>query len=106
MRVWLIFIAAGLITYLIRLSFIYLFGRMKMPPLLERALRYVPPAVLTAIILPELVLHSGRLDLSLTNVRLLAGLLAALVAWRTKNILLTLAAGMAALWILQFVLKP
>jgi len=41
------------------------------------------------------------LDLSLGNFRLLAGLVGALVAWRTRNVLLTLAAGMLALWGLQ-----
>lgn len=105
MNVWLVFILAGLITFLTRLSFIYLFGRMAVPPAFHHALRYVPPAVLTAIIIPEMVMRSGRLDISLTNVRLLAGVLAALVAWRTKNILLTLAVGMASLWILQMFLK-
>ena len=34
------------------------------------------------------------------NLRLLAGTLAALVAWRTRNVLATIAAGMGALWIL------
>jgi branched-subunit amino acid transport protein len=38
---------------------------------------------------------------SLGNTRLVAGALAALVAWRTKNVLLTIGVGMAALWILQ-----
>jgi len=45
----------------------------------------------------------GALDLSFGNVRLLAGVLAALVAWRTKNVLLTIAVGMVALWVLQVV---
>jgi len=43
----------------------------------------------------------GTLDLSLGNERLLAGLLAILVAWRTRNVLLAVAAGMIALWLLQ-----
>ncbi|MBF8282806.1 MAG: Branched-chain amino acid transport, partial [Anaerolineales bacterium] len=46
----------------------------------------------------------GALDLSLGNARLLAGGLAMLVAWRTKNVLLTIAVGMGALWILQAIL--
>ncbi|MCA9919570.1 MAG: AzlD domain-containing protein, partial [Anaerolineales bacterium] len=57
-------------------------------------------AVLSAIILPELFMPGGALDLSLDNARLLAGLAAILVAWRTKNILWTLAVGMVLLWIL------
>jgi branched-subunit amino acid transport protein len=64
-------------------------------------LRFVPPAVLTAIIFPELLLPNGTLDISLGNERLLAGLIAALVAWRSGNIVATIIAGMAALLIIQ-----
>ncbi len=94
-------IAAGLITFAIRLSFILLFEHMEIPTTLRRALRFVPPAVLTAIIFPELFMPGGTLDVSLDNNRMLAGLLAILVAWRTKNIVLTILVGMAALLLLQ-----
>jgi branched-subunit amino acid transport protein len=97
---WLIILGMGLVTYAIRLSLIALLGRMDVPPVVRRGLRFVPPAVLSAIIFPELLRPAGALDVSFGNVRLLAGILAALIAWRTKNILLTIAVGMAALWIL------
>ncbi len=100
MALWLTVIAMGLVTFAIRFSLIGALGKVTLPPLLVRSLRYVPPAVLTAIIVPELVLPGGTLDLSLGNARLLAGALAALVAWRTKNVILTVIVGMAALWIL------
>jgi branched-subunit amino acid transport protein len=101
MTTWLVILGMGLVTYAIRLSLIALLGRMQVPPLVQRGLRFVPPAVLSAIIFPELLRPSGALDISLNNLRLLAGVLAALVAWRTKNVLLTIAVGMAALWILM-----
>jgi branched-subunit amino acid transport protein len=59
--------------------------------------------VLTAIFLPELVYIQDELMLSLRNPRLLAGLLAILVAWRTKNVMYTIVIGMLALWVLQFI---
>jgi branched-subunit amino acid transport protein len=101
---WLTILAMGVVTYLIRLSFIGALGRVSLPPLLTRALRYVPPAVLTAILVPELVLPSGRLDLSLGNARLLAGALAALVAWRSRSVIVTVLTGMLALWLLTALL--
>ena len=101
MSLWLTFIAMGLVTYGLRLSLVVLSGRLELPPLVIRALRFVPPAVFSAIVLPALVQPNGQLDLSLGNVRLLAGVLAALVAWRTRNVLLTVAAGMVGLWVLQ-----
>jgi branched-subunit amino acid transport protein len=102
---WLPVLAvAGVVTFAIRLSFIALLGKVTLPPVLTRALRFVPPAVLSAIILPEMVLRNGAPDLTPSNARLVAGVLAAAVAWRTRNVLLTIAVGMAALWTLQAVL--
>lgn len=102
---WLTLIAGGVITYAIRLSLILAWGRVALPPALQRGLRFVPPAVLSAIIFPEILRHDGPLDVSFDNIRLLAGAVAALVAWRTKNALLTIAAGMAVLWGLQAVMR-
>lgn len=104
MNIWLVMLFGGLVTFGMRFSFIYLFGRFHIPETMRRALHYVPPAVLSAIIFPEILLHDGRLVLTLENDRLLAGLAAVLVAWWTKNTLLTILAGMAALLVLQFVL--
>jgi len=76
-------------------------GRINVPPTMQRALRFVPPAVFSAIIFPEVLRPSGALDISLGNDRLIAGVLAAGVAWRTKNVFLSIAVGMVALWILS-----
>ncbi len=103
-NVWLVMFLGGLATFLTRLSFILLVGRREIPDWLRRSLRFVPPAVLTAIIIPELLLPGGRLDISIGNERLLAGLLAVLVAWKTRNTILTILVGMIALWIFRLVL--
>lgn len=104
MNIWLVMIFGGLITFLMRFSLIYLFGKFHVPETMRKALHYVPPAVLSAIIFPELFLHDDKLFLSLDNQRLLAGVVAILVAWWSKNILLTIIAGMVALFILQILL--
>lgn len=103
MTLWLTILLAGAATFATRLSFIQLYGRRTFPDWLARSLRFVPPAVLTAIIIPELLVYDGGLDLSFGNFRLLAGIIAALVAWRTKNVMLTVLVGMAVLWALQFI---
>ena len=104
MNVWLVMLLGGLITFAIRFSFIYLFGKFHVPGTVRRALHYVPPAVLSAIVFPELFLRDGMLDLSLSNVRLLAGVVAILVAWYSKNTLLTILVGMLALILFQWML--
>lgn len=105
MSAWWVLISGGIITFATRLSFIFLLGRIEIPGWLRRSLRFVPPAVLSAIVAPELLLHTGSLNISFTNFRLLAGLLAIVIAWRTRNALLTITAGMAALLLLQMFLR-
>jgi branched-subunit amino acid transport protein len=101
MNYWLIILAMGLVTFSIRLLPIALLGRVEIPIVVQRALRFVPPAVLSAIVAPELLMPGGEFNLSLGNARLIAGIIAMIVAWRTKNVLLTIAAGMIALWVLS-----
>jgi branched-subunit amino acid transport protein len=93
----------GAITYGIRLSFILLWGKIKLPPTVQRGLRFVPVSVLSAIIFPEILRPGGAWNISPLNPRLLAGVIAALVAWRTRSAVLTIVVGMAALWGLQAV---
>jgi len=104
MNIWLTMLLAGLVTFTIRLSFIWIIGQRAIPPLFRRALRLVPPAVLTAIIFPEIFMPTGQLDLTFGNARLLAALLAILVAWRTRSAVLTIVVGMLAVWLFQWLL--
>jgi branched-subunit amino acid transport protein len=104
MILWITIVMAGLLTFAIRLSFILLLERISAPLWFRRALRFVPVAVLSAIIVPQLAAPNGSLDISLRNPQLLAGIIAILVAWWTKNVLVTIAAGMAALLVLQALL--
>jgi branched-subunit amino acid transport protein len=101
MNIWLVMVFGGLITFGMRFSFIYLFGKFEVPEVMKHALHYVPPAVLSAIIFPEVFLPNQQLDFSLNNHRLLAGLMAVVVAYFTKNTLITILAGMIALVLLQ-----
>ena len=99
---WLTILASGLVTYLIRLSFIAVHGRVTMPDWFNRALTFVPVAVLSAIIVPELVMQDGAVNLSPLNARLVAGIVAVFVAWRTKNVMVTIVVGMLLLWGMQY----
>jgi len=106
-NIWPVMLFGGLITFGMRFSLIYLLaeGRFQVPETMRKALHYVPPAVLSAIIFPELFLRDGALDLSLGNTRLLAGLAAVLVAWFSRNTLITILAGMIALFLFPFIFQ-
>jgi branched-subunit amino acid transport protein len=96
MNVWLTIVVAGLLTYAIRLSFIYLLQRIAMPRWFMRALRFVPVAVLTAIIVPDTLTWEEGVSLSWRNPQIWAALVAVLVGLRVKNVFAIIAAGMAA----------
>ncbi len=93
------------VTFGVRYPVLALLGRLTLPPLALRALRYVPPAVLTAISVPAVLIPDGqRLAPGIDNAYLAAAIVAVIVSWRTRSLLLTIALGMAAffLWRLLF----
>lgn len=95
--------ACGLMTFLIRLSFIAFGHHLPDDPRISAVLRYVPPAILGALIAPEIFMLGSNLNVTLDNPRLWAALVALLVARLTRSVLATIAAGMAALWMVQAV---
>ncbi|KAB1187555.1 MULTISPECIES: AzlD domain-containing protein [Haloferax] len=102
--VWGVIVVAGVLTFSIRGSFIYLFGRIdELPPQVQSALEYVPAAVFAALVLPAIIVPDGSISLSLGNERLVAGIFAAIAAWYTERVVVTIAVGMLTLWILRFV---
>jgi len=103
-NIWLIIVLAGMLTFLTRLSFIWLFNHMTLPWQLRKALKYVPPAVLAVIIFQEILIRDGNFAITSGNTRLLAGVIAIVTAWRTRSTLLTIGIGMTALVILNYFL--
>lgn len=102
MSLWTSMLLAGGVTFLIRFSFIGAAGRIAIPGWFGRMLRFVPIAALTALVWPDLLLQHGELAVGFHNPRLVAGLIAAAVAWKTRNMFLTIGAGMICLWVVQF----
>lgn len=101
--IWAIVIAIAVGTTLARVSFIVLLGRLgAVPPRLKQLLTLVPPAALAALVFPSLLLIDGGIAIAPTNERLLAGIVAGVVAWRTGNLLATVAVGMAIFWALTY----
>lgn len=94
---WTMILVLGLGTYALRASFIMYFGTRAVPPLAERVLRLVPAAVLAALVAPAVFSVQAGPD----PLRLAAGAVAALVAWRTRSVGWTVLAGMGVLWILH-----
>ena len=95
----LLILGMTLVTFIPRYGVLALMGRIEMPKPLFNALRYVPVTVLSAIVMPDLLMPNGSVNIALNNSFLAAGIITIMVAWRTKNLLLTIVLGMAALWV-------
>ena len=101
MKIWIVIVVVGALNYLSRLSFIALFSRRSMPPAAARALKYVPAAMLTALVVPMVLAGPTATLPAPLAARVGAALVAGAVAFRTRSTLWTLSAGMAALWVGQ-----
>ena len=100
-------IIAGMmtVTFLTRYSFFALGEKLVFPPVIRRALTYVPPAVLTAIVFPMVFLPDGATwYIDWRNAWLAGAIASGLVSWRTRKLLAAIAAGMAVyvLWRILF----
>lgn len=90
MNHWLIILGMALVTFPVRASFLVFGHRIEFPPVLRRALHYVPAAVLTALIGPMALAPGGEVELSLDNAYLIGTLVAGLVAFATRKTLLAI----------------
>ena len=107
--VWTVILLGGVATFAIRGSFVFLYERLDLPALAEAALKYVPAAVLAALVVPAVLTVDGTPVVEtglgpvaagralLASDRVLAGALAAVVAYYTEDVLPTIVVGMAAL---------
>ncbi len=104
MRSEIFFIIAGMTTatFATRFASAAILGQKKMPPALERWLRHIPTGILTALIVPALLMPKGYIDLSFDNHYLIAGLVAAAAAWKSRKMVATLVLGMGTMFVLKF----
>lgn len=86
----------AVVTFGIRYFLFALADRIRMAPWIEASLKFIPPAVLTAIILPAVLLPKGDWHLSLSNPYLVAALVTAAAGILTRNLLATIAVGLGA----------
>lgn len=94
---WLLIGGLAVTSFVPRGAFILFLDRLPLPAPVQRGLRFVPAAVFAALVVPDIAFAGGTLRLGLDNPKLIAALVAGPVAWRTRDTLATILAGMAAL---------
>lgn len=104
MNEFLLILGMALVTFAIRYPVLALSGRLQLAPWFLRLLHYVPPTVLTAIVVPAVLMPNNQLWIDYTNARLIGILAVILVAFWRKNLLLTIVVGMAVFFIWQLLM--
>lgn len=99
--IWLAILLTGLGTFLLRFSMLALVGRVQVSERLFEALKFLPPAILAALVLPAIYRHDALAIAPERPAHLLAGLLAIGIARVTRNMLATIIGGMLAMWLLE-----
>lgn len=97
-------LGAVFLTYLPRVIPLFVLSRMDIPEIVVRWLRYIPAAILAALLAPEIFMKEGVIELSLRNINLLAAVPTFLVAVYKRNIFLTIIVGVLSVILLQHLL--
>ena len=97
--IWIVMILTGLANFAVRFSMFLGLRPSTLPDWAERYLRYVPTAVLSAIIAAALFLDEAG-EIQMWNTTLLAGLIAAIIAILTRSVIFTIITGLGVLWII------
>ncbi len=95
-------VAVGALTYAARGAPILFLAGRKLPLVVERALRYVGPAVLAALTVTLIADGGNAANISVEEWAAVAT--AVVVAALTRNLIVTLVAGMTVLWLLLWLL--
>jgi len=99
--IWALIFTVGLGTFALRFSLIGLGEKVRLPETFKSALKYVPAAVMGALVSSGVLIQDQQLAIGLENHRLLAVLVAGLIAWRTRNLLMTILVGLISLFLLN-----
>jgi branched-subunit amino acid transport protein len=92
--IFITILGMNVVTFLPRLLPVLLLSSKRLPPLMVAWLRFVPVAVLAAMLLPSLVVNEARLDFSSSNLFLWAAIPTFLVAWKTRSLFGSVIVGM------------
>jgi branched-subunit amino acid transport protein len=95
-KLWVVIVGIGISGVVSRCSFLFVSETLRLPPIVERALRYAAAAALGAIAVPALVVGANGVDLGPGNHQWCAALIAAAVMWRTRVMLWSMGAGLVA----------
>ena len=101
--IWLVMIVGGIFTFGTRFMMLSGWVAHGLPRWLIDALAFVPIAVLTAILVPAVLIDpTTQQIIVIGNARIVAAVVATIIALLTRNVIATISSGLATLWFVQW----
>jgi branched-subunit amino acid transport protein len=100
-NMFLVTVGMVLATFTTRATLL-LVKRFKLSPRFEAALRFAPVCALAVLVVPDVVVQEGALNLSLANPRLAAALAATAFFLWTRSMVVCIAVGMLVITAFRF----
>ena len=97
----ILILGMAIVTFSIRYVLLALASRIELPELLKESLKFIAPAVLTAITVPAVLMPTGELAISFRNPYLISAGLAVVAGILSKNVLITIVVGLSGFFIYQ-----
>ena len=102
MSIWISIFIAGIINYLTRLGSVLLIKPQKLNKTTKELLSFVPSAVFPAIIFPAVFLDNTGLFVELHDPKIIATIIAFIIGFISRNLILTISVGLISYWLLIF----
>jgi branched-subunit amino acid transport protein len=104
LNIYLLIIGIAILTYIPRsLPIIYL-SKKELPEWLKDWMKFIPSGIFAALILPDIIIQDGSLNLGFTNIKLIASILVLIIAIKKKSLGLSIAVGVSAITLLTFII--
>lgn len=102
--IFLTLIGMNVVTYIPRLLPVWALASIPLPKVIVDWLRYVPVAVLAAMLLPSLFVNEGHIDLNPSNMFLWAAIPTLVMARKRRSLYGSVIAGMLVVALARLVL--
>lgn len=104
MNIYMLLVTCGLILATFATRTVMLLGGHRFKPSrhIEAALRYAPVCALAVLVVPEVLLNGGAVDVSIANPRLAGALAASAFMLWNRSIVGCIAVGMAVFAVVRF----
>lgn len=100
MKIWILIIGMGIVTYLPRMMPLLIFSKKNIPPWLESWFKFIPVGIFSALVFPNIFIRNQMFSMTINNIELISSILVFAIAFKTRSLGLSVIVGIISYWIL------